>query len=615
MRLILLLTLLIPFLAYWISLLLRKESEKTMARLASGASLLQLICAVTGFILWLESGCVDVESHIITVYHSGDFDFGITLFYDRLTAVYLILTSFLLFIVSVFSRYYMHRENGYSRFFNHMLLFHTGLTTLVLAGNFETLFFGWEIVGISSFLLISFYRERYLPVRNALKVLSFYRLGDVSLLCAIWFFHHIAQGHFGFADATTNDSSVHLPIGFALLLVIAATIKSAQFPFSTWLPRAMEGPTSSSAIFYGSLSLHLGVFLLLRTAPMWAGVQGMNELLIAIGLITAVLSNLTTAVQPTMKTHIAYASVTQVGLMFIELGLGFYTLTLIHLSGHALLRTYQLLVSPSSMNYLTHHTFYHHDANKKAVWNKLPQKIRDTLYLMSVKEWGLDAMWYHSVWRPMKRVSKALHFLRKPGWIGVMLLFPIGILVLVNEGTLFTTDAVSMAFQTVGVLGLFLVMISWSERRSAIRAWVYITLSQLFFMLSIVQHEEFDSLQTGLYLGGIVLAFAMGYLALRRVERIENGIGLNEFHGHVYEHPGLAALFLVSSLMMIGFPLSPTFLGFDILFSRIGLHHPILVVTGFLTFVFLELSVLRIYARVFMGLHVKSYHEVAFRSS
>jgi len=133
---------------------------------------------------------------------------------------------------------------------------------------------GWEILGISSFLLIAFYRDRYLPVKNAVKVFSIYRIGDVGLILAMWLMHHLWHENITFMKLS-NFELVHehlqrhswIGVLISLLILISAAAKSAQLPFSSWLPRAMEGPTPSSAIFYGSLAVHLGVFLLLRPFP------------------------------------------------------------------------------------------------------------------------------------------------------------------------------------------------------------------------------------------------------------------------------------------------------------------------------------------------------------
>jgi NADH:ubiquinone oxidoreductase subunit 5 (subunit L)/multisubunit Na+/H+ antiporter MnhA subunit len=236
-----------------------------------------------------------------------------------------------------------------------LLLFYTGYNFAVFGGNFETLFIGWEIFGFTSFLLIAYFRDRYLPIKNAFKVLSVYRLGDVCLILAMWMAHHVfhtnisfnelAQGNWLGQYQLNPDAGPLLFIG--AMVLIAAAIKSAQFPFSSWLPRAMEGPTTSSAIFYGALSAHLGVFLLLRTAPLWQVVPGFGSAIIVLGGISAVLSSLTAKVQSTIKTQIAYGAITQMGLMLIEIGLGWHALALLHFAMHAMLRAYQLLDTQS----------------------------------------------------------------------------------------------------------------------------------------------------------------------------------------------------------------------------------------------------------------------------
>ncbi len=162
----------------------------------------------------------------------------------------------------------MHRDEGYKRFFNTILLFATAYNFIILAGNFETLFIGWEIKGICSFILIAFYRNRYLPVKNAFKAVTNYRISDVALMLAMWMMHHLTHQNINFSqlgeakEIANAANQTGMAIFIVCMIILPATIKSAQFPFTTWLPRAMEGPTASSAIFYGSLSVHIGVFLI-----------------------------------------------------------------------------------------------------------------------------------------------------------------------------------------------------------------------------------------------------------------------------------------------------------------------------------------------------------------
>src|SRR5690606_35206647 len=162
-------------------------------------------------------------------------------------------------------------------------------------------------------LLIAFYWERQSAVRNALKTYSVYRVADIGMLLA----------------ACLAGSGGHHAIG--LLLLLAAMGKSAQFPFSFWIPRAMEGPTPSSALFYGGLSVHAGAYLLLRTAQHWDASIIAHVAVGGVGLVTAVTSSMFSRVQPTIKGQIGYASVTQVGIIFVEIALGLHTLALVHL--------------------------------------------------------------------------------------------------------------------------------------------------------------------------------------------------------------------------------------------------------------------------------------------
>ena len=166
-------------------------------------------------------------------------------------------------------------RGGYNRFFVLYAMFMMGMILTSLAGTIETLFAGWEFVGLSSVLLVAFFQERSGPIQNGLWVWVVYRISDAALLLAALVMHHLrGEGDFNGmlggdawpAGHAVVSSTASLTVG--LLLIVAAIGKSALAPFSGWLPRAMEGPTPSSAIFYGALSVHLGAFILLRISPL-----------------------------------------------------------------------------------------------------------------------------------------------------------------------------------------------------------------------------------------------------------------------------------------------------------------------------------------------------------
>ena len=388
---------LLPFLGFIISLFLPESKEKAISWTAFGTVFFQLVGLVVFIIFWIIDGAKDLNLLEISILKTAHYEFFIDFYFDQISAVYLFIGALLTSMITTYSRYYLHREKGYKRFFNTVLFFFFGYNLAILSGNFETLFIGWEIIGISSFLLIAFYRERYLPVKNAFKVFSIYRIGDVGLLLAMWASHHLFHENITFMklnnyELVNEHLQNHSIIGIfiALCLACAAAAKSAQIPFSSWLPRAMEGPTPSSAIFYGSLSVHLGVFLMLRTFPFWEHQITMRIAIGLMGLTTSLAASVMARVQSSVKSQVAYSSISQIGIIFIEIALDFETLALIHFAGNAFLRTYQLLVSPSVVRYLIRDQFYNFKPREKAIEDSYPKKIEYTLYILALKEFNLE---------------------------------------------------------------------------------------------------------------------------------------------------------------------------------------------------------------------------------
>src|SRR5882672_5199099 len=181
----------LPLAGYILSLLIPGKKENAISTAAYSTVGLHLLGSVLFLGFWLYKGHPALNLKDVELYTTTGYSFYIDFYFDSVSAVYLIVGSLLTFLVTFYSRYYMHRESGYKRFFNTILFFYLGYTLVIFSGNLETLFIGWEILGISSFLLIAFYRDRYLPVKNAVKVFSIYRIGDVGLILAMWMSHHL----------------------------------------------------------------------------------------------------------------------------------------------------------------------------------------------------------------------------------------------------------------------------------------------------------------------------------------------------------------------------------------------------------------------------------------
>ena len=608
----------IPLIAFLATLLWQNKQEKPIALIVLFTKAFYIIASIGYAILWIINGATSIDQRFLTLYETEHFVFAIQFYYDHITAVYSIVGAILFFLVSTFSRYYMHRDEGYKRFFNTILFFALGYNLIIFSGNFETLFIGWEIIGLSSFLLIAFYRNRYLPVKNAFKTISNYRISDVALILAMWMMHHLTHQNITFtqlaeAGITAEQTGQHLMAVFIVIMIaLAAMIKSAQLPFSSWLPRAMEGPTSSSAIFYGSLSVHIGVFLLLRTYPFWQNMEWVKIVIIAVGALTAVITTLIARVQPTIKTQIAYSSAAQIGIIFIEVALGFHILALIHFAGNAFLRTYQLLVSPSVLNYLVHHQYFHyHPPQQKPL-----SKLRAALYIQGIKEWNLDTMLFKYLWTPFKWVGRQLLFLSSTSIAVVLSL--IGIVALVSfvfdsEFLQPYSDPLSIIFISIAFA---LTLFTFSYRGEATKAWVYLLIAHLFIIAGIIMNRaQVNNIEIIYYASGIVIAFLLGLWCLQRTKAIDNDISLDNYHGYMYEQRRYSLLFLIAAIGMLGFPITAAFIGIDVFFTYVHADQYALITLLALCFIFIELAAIRIFLRIYSGLHKKLNHPVAFRSS
>jgi NADH-quinone oxidoreductase subunit L len=613
---------LIPLIGLILNFFPENKQEKAIFGIAITTIVIHLLGALVFTLNWGANGFSTLFWQGPILYKSNASEFSIDLYFDKVTVAYGMVASAITFMVALFSRTYIHREKGFKRFFNNLLLFFLGINTIIFAGNFETLFIGWEVIGVASFFLIAFYRDRYLPVKNALKVVSLYRLADICLLLAIWLCHHAFEKSITFMDLSemqAHHAAVIEQASFQWLIpalfLIVALIKSAQLPFSSWLPRAMEGPTSSSAIFYGSLSVHMGVFLLLRTFPLWGNNIAFQIIVLLFGLSTSIVATMISRVQSSVKTQLAYSSIAQIGIIFMEVAMGFETFALFHFASNAFLRTYQLLVSPSVLNYLIHDQFFHftppqHD-NKDTLWGK----IKLTFYVLSIKEWNLDDFMYKILWLPMKKLGNALNFMSAKMVFTLSIpVFLMGLYLVYNQSIL-PTMAIRLLPEIFSALGLIMILKAFSERSNAQTAWFLIILNQLFTSLSVGFNEQFDFTQVHIYLSGIVVSGVLGYLCLRKLSSQKESITLDRFHGHSYEHPRMTVAFLIASLGLAGFPITPTFIGEDLMLGHIHDNQIYLTVLTTLNFIIDGLAIYRIYARVFLGPHDKTYHEAAYRSS
>ena len=384
------------------SLLGRDLGERTITIACQAATVAGLLAAVTilGLMLATDQRHVTVRlGDWVAVPH---YHFSVKFVFDRLSVPFVILSFVLCGTIGAFASRYLHRERGFNRFFVLYAVFVLGMVVAGAAGTIETLFTGWELVGLSSALLVAFFQERPAPPRNGLRVWAVYRVSDAALLLAAVVLHHLTgegdfDGLFGAGPWPEGQASISAGQALAVgsLLVIAAAGKSALVPFSGWLPRAMEGPTPSSAVFYGALSVHLGIFLLLRAGPLLAASPWLSAAVVVLGLTTAVYAYLAGSVQTDIKSALSFAALTQVGLIATEIGLGWHYLALVHLLGHACLRTLQFLRAPTLLHdyHLLENALGDHLPRAAGPWDRLERhRFRARLYRFALARGHLDTL-------------------------------------------------------------------------------------------------------------------------------------------------------------------------------------------------------------------------------
>jgi len=393
-----------------------KLPERVAVRLAGFASAVGLFCAAaTGILLARTNGETSIVfGHWLTL---PDFDLTLKIHLDAFSLTFAGLSALLCSVIGAFASRYLHREPGFARFHLMFLLFQMGMAAAALAGNIETLFVGWELVGLSSAMLVAFFHERPAPPRNGFRIWSVYRISDAALLAAAVAMHHVG-GHGDFDQLLRIEphaSVLHTLTPFqsfyiGSLLLVAAAGKSGLVPFSGWLPRAMEGPTPSSAVFYGALSIHLGAFLLLRVEPVLEQSPTLRGAIVALGLLTAATAALTGRVQTDIKGILAYASLTQVGLIVAEIGFGWRWLALAHLVGHACLRTLQFLRAPNVLHdrHLLENAVGGH--LRHAPWLpglQLAPEARHWWYRIAIDRGGFDSLLHRAFVEPLNRSLNA----------------------------------------------------------------------------------------------------------------------------------------------------------------------------------------------------------------
>ncbi|PPC95668.1 NADH-quinone oxidoreductase subunit L [Methylotenera mobilis] len=278
---------------------------------------------------------------------SGNFSFEIGFLIDRLSAMMMVVVTFVSLMVHIYTIGYMHEDKGYARFFSYISLFTFSMLMLVMSNNFMQLFFGWEAVGLVSYLLIGFWYTRPTAIYANLKAFLVNRVGDFGFLLGIGLvLYHFGSLDYaavfsvapGMADTKINligNASWSLMTVTCILLFIGAMGKSAQVPLHVWLPDSMEGPTPISALIHAATMVTAGIFMVARMSPLFELSSTALSFVIIIGSITALFMGFLGIIQNDIKRVVAYSTLSQLGYMTVALGASAYSVAIFHLMTHA----------------------------------------------------------------------------------------------------------------------------------------------------------------------------------------------------------------------------------------------------------------------------------------
>ncbi|CAN5382065.1 NADH-quinone oxidoreductase subunit L [soil metagenome] len=337
-------------------------------------------CLIAKALIWDQMP--SLNHNLYTWGTSGYFSFHVGYLLDRLTALMLLIVSFVSLLVHVYSIGYMQGDPGYQRFFSYMSLFTFFMFSLVLANNFLQLYFGWEGVGLVSYLLIGFWFKKESANQGSLKAFLVNRVGDFGFILGIAAilscFGTLDYAHI-FAEATgkaagsgfcilpgINYSAINV---ICILLFIGAMGKSAQMPLHVWLPESMEGPTPISALIHAATMVTAGVYMIARMSPLFEQSQVALSLMLVVGATGALFTGILAVVQHDIKRVIAYSTLSQLGYMVAAEGASAFSAGIFHLTTHACFKAL-LFLAAGSVIIAMHHE---QDMRKMGnLWRRLP---------------------------------------------------------------------------------------------------------------------------------------------------------------------------------------------------------------------------------------------------
>ncbi len=328
---------LFPLIGFLINGFFGKKISKGLS--GTLASLSVLASFIVSVMVFFELQSSAQKSHIVNLFSwitSGSLNIPFEFLVDPLSALFLLIITGIGFLIHVYSVGYMHDDDGFARFFTYLNLFVFFMLLLVLGNNYLIMFVGWEGVGLCSYLLIGFWFKNTAYNNAARKAFVMNRIGDLGFLLGIILIF-VCYGSISYNEIFMRAGTVSTPVvtAIALLLFVGAMGKSAQIPLYTWLPDAMAGPTPVSALIHAATMVTAGIYMVVRSNVFYSISTVASETVAIVGVVTALFAATIGLFQNDIKKILAYSTVSQLGLMFLGLGVGAYSSAVFHVTTHA----------------------------------------------------------------------------------------------------------------------------------------------------------------------------------------------------------------------------------------------------------------------------------------
>ncbi len=539
--------------------------------------------------------------------------FGVPLrfFITGLSVFFWCVKNILVFLAEWFGIKYFFREHGIVKFYFMATLFSFSLNLVFFSDSFAPFCLGWELMGICSVVLIAFFDYRLASVERSYVALLFYKLGDFFLLAALLY---IAN--------TTSVSSFSLFKEYArfggsssilVLFALAAFVKSGLLPFSIWLPRSMEGPTPSSALFYGALSSHAGAFLLLKISSDFTGFEGIPFYLIFwTGILTAFFAYFMAITRTDVKNQIIYSVLGQLSIIFIEISFGWIKLATIHCVLHMFLRFFQFLIAPSAI-YLAH--------KKDFLWHKplkllgipvfFQQRLAKLIWWLSLHEFGLVIFWRRFVLFPFFFFGQIFSGFKKNVLSPISSMNP-KIKDMVRSFLFLVIISIPVISKSYAVVSLFLViffqlialgfsLMCVQEKRIS-SSFFNLIYSEAFLVISYyyaINPKHMHLFYSHLVFTTLVFSCLIGLFIFFR-----NIFNLQDHHHYIGLHrvsPFISTIFAILILIIIGFPGFSTYFSFELMSEDLSQLSALAAISGLALFTLDAYLWFNIYTKLFWG--------------